>query len=78
MAKAYQFEDMKRTSQICSGSGLDAGAENLKRVAAACPVCGKRVAIMYRNRLETHGLTRGDGGRKPKMVRGAVKNAGPS
>lgn len=52
-------------SQMCSGSGMDAGPSKLKAVATICPQCGRSVAIMYGSRLEQHGFRRGRGGRKP-------------
>jgi hypothetical protein len=61
---------MSRRSQLCPGSGLDAGVGMLKRLVATCPACGRRVTIRFGNRLEAHGVTRGQGGRKPKRVKG--------
>lgn len=56
---------------ICEGSNLDAGHAGVGKLHLPCPVCGVSVAIGYQNRFETHGKTRGQGGRKPKRVGGS-------
>lgn len=63
---------MTRRSQICPGSGLDAGILGRPRLQLSCPVCGVAVAIGLQNRFVTHGTTKGRGGRKPKIVGGAT------
>lgn len=48
-------------SQICKGSGRNAGSKTSRQVAATCPACGRKVAISYVGRLVAHGVPRGHG-----------------